>query len=156
METLMRLKNSQEAAKYRNELLLEQNFIDPIIQQKITKGSEVLDHAHFGSQRCRAVLAREVNSFEGKVANAYTRYMTHLTDKPLSEILRNLADYLEMDNSLKPIHHTALTKDVKAFSRLSSAEQCAVLDSFGISAGSNNKARALQIRPLIRDGRYKR
>lgn len=150
-----RLKNPKDAATYRNSLLKAQNNIDPIIKEKINKGSEVLDHAHHGEQRCRGVLVREVNSFEGKVQNAFNRYMKHLTDKPLPEILRNLADYLEQDNSTKPIHHTALTIDVKKFSRKPAEEQKQILSSFGLTPESNQKKRAQQARKLIKDGKLK-
>ena len=147
-----RLKNSNEAATYRNKLLKEQGGLDLITGEKVH--DPVLDHAHFGEQRCRGVLQRECNSFEGKVANAFNRYMKHLTDKPIHEILRNLADYLEQDNSDKPIHHTALTVDVKKFCRKSAEEQKQLLLSFNVQPESNQK-RANQARKLIKEGKLK-
>lgn len=150
-----RLKNSKDAADYRNKLLKEQDYIDPITKEKIQKGSEVLDHAHYGEQRCRGVLARECNSWEGKVTNAFNRYMKHLTNKPLPEILRNLADYLEQENDSKPIHHTALGLDVKKFSRKPADEQKQILQSFDVEPESNQKKRANQARKLIKTGKLK-
>lgn len=150
VEKVNRLRNSNEAATYRNHLLHKQNNIDPITHEHIN--DPVLDHAHFGEQRCRAVLQRECNSFEGKVQNAFNRYMKHLTDKPLSEVLRNLADYLERDNSTLPIHHTAITVDTGKFKRLPAEKQREILESFDIVPESNNIKRTKQARKLIIDG----
>lgn len=148
-----RLKNSADAGVYRKKLLKEQNGIDPITKELVKDA--VLDHCHFDEQRCRGVLQREVNSWEGKVQNSFNRYMRHLTDKPLPEMLRNLADYLEQDCSNKLIHHTALTVDVNKFKRLPATEQKKILLSYDLEPGPNQKKRSLQIRKLIRDGIYK-
>lgn len=151
VDNVQRLRNTDEAAKFRNHLLGKQNHIDPITGEIIK--DPVLDHAHFGEQRCRAVLQRECNSFEGKVQNAFNRYMKHLTDVPLSEVLRNLADYLERDNSKLPIHHTAITVDTGKFKRLPAEKQREILESFDIVPESNNLKRTKQARKLILDGR---
>lgn len=145
-----RLKNSKEAATCRNEMLKKQKGLDPITKEKIT--DPVLDHNHGSEQEVRAVLDRTVNSFEGKVQNAFLRYIRHLTDKDLPTILRNLADYYEADYSETPIHHTALTVDVNKFKRLTAAQQCSVLESLDVIPESNTKKRANQARKLIRDG----
>ena len=147
---LKRLKNSKDASTYRNEVLKKQKYIDPITKEKIN--DPVLDHQHFHEQRCRQVLQRECNSFEGKVQNAFNRYMKHLTDKPLPEILRNLADYLEKDYSENPVHHTALSVDVNKFKALPADRQREILISLGIEPESNAKKRSLQARKLIKTG----
>ncbi|HAO2061956.1 TPA: hypothetical protein IHJ80_004936 [Escherichia coli] len=150
-----RLKDSKDAANYRKELLKKQNGIDPIIKEPITK--PVLDHYHYGNQHCRQVLQNEVNAWEGKVQNSFNRYMKHLTDKPLYEVLRNLADYLERNNSIpddeQVIHHTALTVDVNKFKRLPATQQNAILEGLGVVPGSNTTARVKQARKLIKDGK---
>ncbi|HGX4521481.1 hypothetical protein GNZ01_06270 [Escherichia coli] len=150
-----RLKDSKDAANYRNELLKKQNGIDPIIKEPITK--PVLDHYHYGNQHCRQVLQNEVNAWEGKVQNSFNRYMKHLTDKPLYEVLRNLADYLERNNSIpddeQVIHHTALTVDVNKFKRLPATQQNAILEGLGVVPGSNTTSRVKQARKLIKDGK---
>lgn len=149
-----RLKNSKEASVYRNELLKKQNGIDPIIGMQITK--PVLDHQHSGNQHCREVLQNEVNGWEGRVVNSFKRCLGHLTDKPVYEILRNLADYIERNANIpeeeQVIHHTALPVDVGKFKRLSSAQQCTILEGFGIVPETNTKKRANQARKLIKDG----
>ncbi|QOI72266.1 putative EndoVII packaging and recombination endonuclease [Erwinia phage pEa_SNUABM_50] len=145
-----RLKNSKEAAKYRADLLKSQKGLDPIIKEKVK--DPVLDHNHKGEQECRAVLDRTVNSFEGKVQNAYDRYIKHLTDTDLPTILRNLADYYEQDYSNMHIHHTALTVDVRKFKSLPSAQQCSILESFNVVPESNTAKRSNQARKLIKSG----
>lgn len=149
-----RLKNSKEAADYRNELLKMQNGIDPILGIKITK--PVLDHLHGSTQHCREVLQNEVNAWEGRVINSMKRCIGHLTDLPPHEVLRNLADYIERNANIpeeeQVIHHTALPVDVGKFKRLSSAQQCTILEGFGIVPETNTKKRANQARKLIKDG----
>lgn len=150
-----RLKNSAEAAKYRNELLKKQKNIDPIVGIKITK--PVLDHYHGGVQHCREVLQNEVNAFEGKVVNSYKRMLNHLTDMPIHEVLRRLADYIERNENIPEnemiIHHTALTVDVNKFKRLPATQQCEILESFGVVPESNVKKRANQARKIIKEGK---
>lgn len=149
-----RLKDSKDAAKYRNELLKKQNNIDPIIGITITK--PVLDHYHDKNQHCREVLQNEVNAFEGKVVNSYKRMLGHLTDMPIQEVLRNLADYLEKNNAIKDeeqvIHHTALSIDVNKFKRMPAQKQIEILESTGLIAESNTAKRAKQVRILIKNG----
>lgn len=145
-----RLKNPSEAATYRTKLLREQGGVDPITGEKVKDA--VLDHNHSGDQECRAVLERTSNSFEGKVQNAFNRYIRHLTDKDLSTVLRNLADYYERDNSDKPIHHTALTKDANKFKSLPAAQQCSLLENNGVVPETNSAKRTKQARKLIKDG----
>ena len=146
-----RLKNSSEAAKYRDLLLQNQNKIDPITKSKIN--DPVLDHQHFGEQLCRAVLERTVNSFEGKVYNAYLRYVKHHTDLSISDVLRNLADYLEADYSSNNIHHTAIDVDVRTFKQLNAESQKEILQELKIVPESNALKRAKQARKAIREGK---
>ncbi|AZU98217.1 hypothetical protein BZF66_07060 [Salmonella enterica] len=152
-----RLKDSKDAANYRNELLKLQKHIDPIIGIKITK--PVLDHYHGGNQHCRQVLQNEVNGWEGRVVNSFKRCLGHLTDKPIYEVLRNLADYIESNDNIpeseQVIHHTALSVDVKKFKNLPAKQQCEILESFNIIPESNVKKRCNQARKLIKSGELK-
>ena len=149
-----RLKDSKDAGKYRSELLKEQKGIDPILGIPITK--PVLDHQHSGNQHCREVLQNEVNGWEGRVVNSFKRCLGHLTDKPVYEVLRNLADYIERNEKIpedeQVIHHTALTIDVKKFKNLPASQQCSILISFGVEPESNSVKRANQARKLIKSG----
>jgi hypothetical protein len=145
---LKRLKNQKDANQYRTELLKVQNGIDPITNKVIT--DPCLDHQHFGNQQCRGVLQREVNSFEGKVQNAFNRYIKHLTADSVSIVLRRLADYLEQDYSQCPVHHTALSVEVARFKRMSAQQQKDVLMGFGIVPGINTSIRAKQFREYLK------
>lgn len=147
-----RLKDSKDAGKYRSELLKEQKGLDPIIKKPVKDA--VLDHKHYGDQECRAVLERTVNSFEGKVQNAFNRYIKHLTDANISTVLRSLADYYEQDTTQQPIHHTALTIDVKRFKALPAKQQIEILEGLGLVAESNVKKRGNQIRTQIKLGNF--
>lgn len=149
-----RLKNPKEAAEYRNSLLKEQNGIDPILGIKITK--PVLDHFHGSDQHCREVLQNEVNGWEGRVVNSFKRCLGHLTDKPIHEVLRSLADYLEKHENTPPedmvIHHTALSIDVRKFKNFPAKKQIDILINLGVEPASNSELRSKQIRKFIKDG----
>lgn len=146
-----RLHSSEEAAIYRAGLLKSQSGIDPIIKKAIK--DPVLDHQHFGNQYCRGVLERTVNSFEGKVYNAYQRYVKHHTAETLPNILRNLADYLEADYSANKIHHTAINVDLGKFKSLPATKQRELLIESGVTEpGANISTRVKQARMLITQG----
>ncbi len=143
-----RLKNSKEAQKLRNELLKKQDNIDPIAFINVTDA--VLDHQHYGPFKCRAVLQREVNSFEGKVYNAYRRYIKHLkSNLDLPGLLRSLASYLEQDYSNMPVHYTGIIDEVRVFKRINSEKQIKVLKELGIEPAQNAKKRIKQIRKAL-------
>lgn len=124
-----------------------QNGIDPITKEPF-KETVAQDHCHI-TQHCRAALNRNSNAFEGLVTNAYTRCLKWLTDVPLPELLRNLAEYLEVDYSNNP-YHTGWQKKVKvAFNKLSAKQQNDVLQYFGSQPGSNPKQRKELFRVLV-------
>lgn len=63
--------------------------------------------------------------------------MQWLTDVPLPDILRNLANYLEQDYSDNP-YHIGWMKRVKTdFNKLNSKQMKQVLETFGKSDGKN-------------------
>ena len=127
---------TNEIKEFRDEQVKKQKGIDPILGIEFPKGSICQDHDHF-SQHCRAALHLQSNSFEGKVVNAYTRCLKWLTDVPLPTILRNLADYLEVDYSNNP-YHPNWSKQVKTmFNALNASQQNKVLELLGSETGSN-------------------
>ena len=67
----------------------------------------VLDHDHV-SGRVRCVLQREVNSFEGKVWNAYKRFIRPL-GASYEDVLIAIIEYWSKDYSSNPIHPKHLT-----------------------------------------------
>lgn len=99
-----------------------------------------MDHCH-STQFCRGALNRNSNAFEGLVYNAYKRCLGWLTDVPLPNLLRNLAEYLEKDYSANP-YHTGWMKKVKVeFNKLNASQQNKVLVGLGSSEGSNPSKR---------------
>ena len=110
-----RLKAGKELKEYREHEVQKYQGIDPILDIKIS--APCLDHDH-NSGHIRMVLQREVNAFEGKVYNAYRRYIAHLgSGLSLPEVLRRLAAYHERDYSLNPLHPTHKTDDEKRLLR---------------------------------------
>lgn len=103
-----RLKNSEIPA-YRENQLQKQSGLDPITMQKITV--PCLDHDHV-SGVCRQVLDRETNAFEGKVFNAWRRYLRY-KGVTLTEAVNGLTRYYLQDYSCNPLHPTFRTKDEK-------------------------------------------
>lgn len=94
-----RLK-TKDLAAWRQWRLEYQGGIDPIAGIKITV--PCADH-HHETGRLRQVLQREVNAFEGKVFNAWRRYLRHL-GVPLTNAISGLLAYYDVDYSKNPLH----------------------------------------------------
>ena len=136
------LYNPKDVKRIRDEFVKRQNGIDPILKERF-KEVAVLDHCH-SSQHVRAALNRNCNAFEGKVVNAYVRCLKWLTDKPLSEILRNLADYYEDQERVmhkNPLHPAWIKRVNIEFNKLPEALKRAVLKELGQPEGSNGTER---------------
>lgn len=121
--------------KVRELLIQCQKGIDPILNETFSE-VPVLDHDH-DTQHVRAVLNRNTNAFEGLVFNAYKRCLKWMTDKPLPEILRELAIYLEQDYSHNPYHSGWLSKVKTEFNKLKEGDKDKVLIALGSKAGKN-------------------
>ena len=135
--------------EFKEQLIKAQNGIDPILNEPF-KETVCLDHDHF-SQHCRAALNRNTNAFEGLVVNAYKRCLSWLTDKPLPEILRGLALYLEKDYTSNPYHPSFLKKLKVQFNKLSASQQSEVLKTLGSITGSNPKTRKELFAKVVMD-----
>lgn len=133
------LYTPKEIKEFRDEQVKKQNGIDPITKEPF-KEVVAQDHCHF-SQHCRGALNRNSNAFEGLVVNAYSRCLKWLTDVPLPTILRNLADYLEVDYSTNP-YHVGWQKRVRTdFNKLSASQMKQVLVYFNKPDGKNLQER---------------
>jgi hypothetical protein len=134
-------------------MLKDQKGVDPITKEPIKANQAVLDHCH-DSQKVRAAISRQSNSWEGLVFNAYKRCMSWYTDKPLAELLRNLADYLEQDYSKNP-HHPGWLKKVKTeFNKLSEGAKDRALLNLGSSVGKNSTERKKLFDKAIKSKRF--
>lgn len=128
-----------DVKRVRDRLAKEQGGIDPILKEPF-KETQVCDHDHV-TQHVRAALNRNTNAFEGKVYNAWVRCLRWLSDRPLPEILRNLAEYYEQDYSHNPLHPGFLKRLCTDFASLPESDKKAVLESLGQSQGGNSTER---------------
>jgi hypothetical protein len=120
MKELKIIKQTELYAK-RLELYKKQKGICFICKKKVRFEKTVLDHQHKhlksevlgvgGVGQIRGVLCSQCNSWEGKIANSFIRYGLHKMDITITDLLINLADYLEMDK-LPLIHHTEVKKKI--------------------------------------------
>lgn len=145
MPKVLQLK---EVKEIRSKLAEDQQGIDPILGVPFPDGKLCLDHDH-DKQNVRAALHLQTNAFEGKVTNAYTRCLKWLTDVPLPEILRNLANYLEKDYSENPYHPSCKKVLLTRFRKLTASEQALVLRRCDVVPGTNNKAREDQLKAIL-------
>lgn len=129
------LRTTTDVKNYRNKLIKEQGSIDPILNEPF-KEVVVLDHDHV-SQHVRSALNRNTNAFEGLVFNAYRRCLQWLTDKPLPDILRSLATYLEQDYSRHPYHPGWMKRVSTDFNKLNAKGMQVALEKLGMQAGRN-------------------
>lgn len=112
--------NQKDLNKVREELLIKENFTCPITKIKLTTQTGVVDHKHKryknqiigedGVGLIRSVLDRYANAWEGKVTNSFIRLGLHNYDLSISDMLRNLADYLEREPT-NYIHPTEKEKE---------------------------------------------
>lgn len=143
------LYTASELKQERDRLIALQSGIDPITKEPF---SEVIcvDHCH-STQHTRGALNRNSNAFEGLVFNAYKRCLSWLTDKPLPEILRNLASYLEQDYSKNP-YHPSFTKSLKTqFNKLPAKRMDEVLVELGSTPGKNLVERKAKFAKVVLD-----
>jgi hypothetical protein len=147
------LYTTKDVEVVRNQMLEAQKGVDPITKEPIKVNQAVLDHCH-DSQKVRAAISRQSNSWEGLVFNAYKRCMAWYTDKPLAELLRNLADYLEQDYSNNPHHPGWLKKVGTEFNKLSEGAKDRALINLGSAVGKNSKERKVLFGKVIKSKRF--
>lgn len=99
-----------ELSALRSRLHEEQGGVCPILKQKFAVEEMVVDHEHRknkskpigsgdGSGLIRGAIQRHANALEGKITNNWRRNGMDKFDITLPDFLRNLADYLERDNT---------------------------------------------------------
>lgn len=113
---------SKDVKELREKLHEEQNCVCPVCNEVTSHDSTTLDHQHklFKSQELhengageiRGVLCFVCNAFEGMVLSKYVRQGLHKKDISQSDLLRNLANYLERDN-LPYVHPSEVPKPDK-------------------------------------------
>ena len=86
----------------------------------------VVDHSH-DSCMIRGVIDGEINAFMGRIENAYVRLSPAAKTKPLPELLRSVADFLEARHTLF-IHPKGAASLVRRFKRAKKDDQIAILE----------------------------
>ena len=147
------LRTQEDVKSTRRELFERQQGVDPILNEKIDSSDSVLDHDHT-TQHCRAAIHRQSNAFEGLVFNAYKRCLGWLTEDKLPDILRRLANYLEVDYTENPYHPGWMKKAKTRFNKLNAENQRKFLAAFGYESGSNGKDRSLIFGKLIKNKEF--
>lgn len=103
MELKLHYMKYKEIKPLREKLYKENDCKCCILNKKIPFENTVLDHKHKRSKKdepninngyIRNVIDKRVNSFLGKIENAYIRYGLH-KEVDLPYLLRRLADYIE-------------------------------------------------------------
>lgn len=92
---------------YRNECLIDQEFICPICNTVIDPSKAVADHDHSTGHH-RHILHRGCNSLIGKVENNFKRF--GVTSEQLRNICPIIWEYINADYSMNPLHHTSKPK----------------------------------------------
>lgn len=144
------LRSPKDVQQVREQLLKEQGGIDAITGLEIPPKQAVLDHCH-ETQHCRSALSLNSNAFEGLVFNAYKRCLSWYVDKPLPEILRRLALYLEKDYTANPYHPGWMKRVKTDFNKLSATQQDKVLVALGGQAKNNQANRKKEFQRLLKN-----
>ena len=110
-----------------------------------------VDHNHT-SGMVRGVISMEANTFLGRVENSFRRFGTS-SEAKLSDILRNMADYLDQGDT-NVLHPVGLKQLSGRFNRLIVDDQVFALRKLGakkseINACTNSKQRTVLYRKLI-------
>lgn len=147
----MNILKSKNIRAFREKLLKEQNYIDPITNEVINNGQ--MDHSHnINEGYLRKVLTRESNMLLGKIENYYHRYLRGKNlPITLSDILRNIAIYLEQDYSKMPIHPKHINVLISRFRSLKKEQQELILKEKGLIPDKNISKRIKQYRKLIQN-----
>jgi hypothetical protein len=115
--------------------------------------SWVVDHCHTNGQ-VRGVVSYDGNMFLGKIENAFKRCSKEAAKSELSHVLRNIADYLDKEDT-KLIHPVGFRQLYKRFNSLNKDIQLDILFKLGgnrdeIAKCENTKQRTEIYKKLIK------
>lgn len=135
------LYTATDVKKTRESLLKYQEGLCKITEEPVVK--PCLDHSHDSECLVRGVLSHGINIFVGQIENAYKRRVSWWCKIPLPDLLRSIADYLDLPcREAGNYRHTAWLKRVTIdFKKLSETSKRAVLISLGESDGRNSAER---------------
>ena len=119
------VRSGKSITDYRESLLLDQEGVCAISGLPLTNSNSVLDHAHSCSPpsnvdgKCRGVLLSEINMLEGRYLKLFKK--SKLGEKyglTFPELLINMGQYLQQDNSEYKYHYAYMSDLRKHISRL--------------------------------------
>lgn len=102
MTEYIQMKQS-DILEFKKKKYKELNGICPVLGIKLPLEQFVVDHKHRtrneeigeeGRGLVRGILAREVNSWEGKITNGFKRYGLQKYNVPIEDALQRLVDFL--------------------------------------------------------------
>ena len=147
------LYNSKEVAEIRKKLYNEQEGKDALTGLTLDYSQAVCDHDH-KTQYVRGIIHRQVNAVVGKVENMYIRYIKWWCTMPLPELLRKIADYLELPQDKRYVHPNWLKTCQSRFNALDEKQKASVLKDMALPDGKNGKERKEEFRKGILSRRY--
>lgn len=149
------LYNTKDTTRIRELLLKEQEGTCACTGLKIPPKTACLDHIHNEDCYVRGVLHRQVNSYIGKCENNYVRMIKWWYPGNISDLLREIADYLEETKDNSEYRHPAWIKTLKvSFNKLSSSQMKQVLQHFNKPEGNNLAERKKIFNEIVLDRNY--
>jgi hypothetical protein len=134
------LYTSADIKRVREEIFNNQNAKCALTGIDITNKDAVLDHDHKNNY-VRAVLHRQSNAVLGKIENLYTRYLSWWYNGSLSDFLRQVADYLDVNHPKLHVHPGWMKKVKTTFNKLKAADKDKVLILLGSDSQVNETKR---------------
>ena len=132
------LYTTKDTTRIRELLLKEQEGNCACTGLEIPPKTACLDHVHNSQCFVRGVLHRQVNSYIGKCENNFIRMIKWWYPGTISDLLREIADYLEETENKTEYRHPSFLKQLKVqFNKLNSSQMQEVLEYFGKPTGKN-------------------
>jgi len=117
----MQYLTSNKVKDYRNE---HRPDYCPI--SGVTMTDSALDHNH-ATGMVRGVIDRQANAFMGRIESAYKRLSLEVRQKPLPEMLRAVASFLEQPDT-DVLHPVGARDNIKRFRNSSKDKQLELLE----------------------------
>jgi len=100
------VKSTTEVADIRSETLTQNGGVCEMTGEAIKRAS--LDHDHSSPPIVRGVISQHCNTMEGYIAKYFNKYCKNHTDLSISDFLRKMADYFEVEWG-RGLHHRAIS-----------------------------------------------
>lgn len=118
------VRSGKSITDYRSSLLFEQEGLCAISGLPLSNSNSVLDHGHSDSGggvdgKVRGVLQSDINMLEGRYLKLFKKAkLNERFGLTFAQLLINMGQYLQQDNSDRPYHFCYMTDLRKYISRL--------------------------------------